>query len=631
MLRSALRGLAIAGLTLASQVGLSADEPRQIQYQTTSEDFLNPERGFLKFRNLVQPSGYAQVRAQGHSIIYGQVLASSFRDGPLSDEFLQKIQSGFDAARENGLKVKFRLSYSNDIGQPDAPKAVVLQHIQQLAPLWERNKDVMFHMDAGFIGAWGEWHSSTNGLTNPTDRSDILHAILDALPVDRSVSVRTPHFKREIFTGSQVTAIEITSETAFDGSDLSRVGHVNDCFLSSPTDVGTYINPGGQWPVSRELEYIGNESKYVAFGGETCGLDARNESARAIAEMQQLHIDYLNLDWHPDVIQRWKDEGKFAEISRNIGYRYQLNSVALPDTARIGGVLNLQIDLENVGFGELFNGRKVEVVLRNNQTAELTTTALSVDPRRWTGGEKQTLTLQLALPETLANGTYTLGLWLPDADSDLRNDVRYAIRFANENVWDPISGVNWLSNSLHLTRETVGVLLEDASSLREIVGNEALLGDFDGDGDNDVADIDALAAAIRAQSNDLRWDLDGDERVSSADQTTWVRVIKYTTAGDATLDGTFDSTDLVQAFQAGRYETGLAAGWAEGDWTGDGLFDSGDLVAAFTAGGYEAEAVEVTVVPEPTSSAFAVTAFAFVCGSVLRRRVRGNIDTAATR
>ncbi|MCA9774986.1 MAG: hypothetical protein KC466_21380, partial [Myxococcales bacterium] len=108
--------------------------------------------------------------------------------------------------------------------------------------------------------------------------------------------------------------------------------------------------------------------------------------------------------------------------------------------------------------------------------------------------------------------------------------------------------------------------------------------DFDGDGDNDVADIDALAAAIRAQSNDLRWDLDGDGRVSSADHTTWVRVIKYTTAGDATLDGKFDSTDLVQAFQAGRYETGLAAGWAEGDWTGDGLFDSGDFLGRIRAG-----------------------------------------------
>ena len=226
-----------------------ADEPplETIEYQPSTADFVNPERGFFHFRSLTSTSGYNNVRSQGHSLIYGQILASNFRNGPLSQTFLNQIQAGFNAARINGIKVKPRVAY-NDDGGADAPKSVILNHIQQLKPLWEANKDVIYLMDAGFIGGWGEWHSSTNGLDNNADRTEILGAILDALPVDRMVGIRTPHYKREIFNGSPTNATnKITAANAFDGSDLSRVGHLNDCFLASGTDFVTYAYQGAGW------------------------------------------------------------------------------------------------------------------------------------------------------------------------------------------------------------------------------------------------------------------------------------------------------------------------------------------------------------------------------------------------
>lgn len=51
--------------------------------------------------------------------------------------------------------------------------------------------------------------------------------------------------------------------------------------------------------------------------------------------------------------------------------------------------------------------------------------------------------------------------------------------------------------------------------------------------------------------------------------------------GDSNRDGVFDSSDLVQVFQGGRFETNQAAEFADGDWNGDGVFDTSDLVAAF--------------------------------------------------
>ena len=66
-------------------------------------------------------------------------------------------------------------------------------------------------------------------------------------------------------------------------------------------------------------------------------------------------------------------------------------------------------------------------------------------------------------------------------------------------------------------------------------------------------------------------------------------------AGDANRDGLFNSSDLVQAFQAGEYEDDVEdnSSWEEGDWNGDGDFDSSDLVEAFKGGQYERKSLTV--------------------------------------
>ena len=57
-------------------------------------------------------------------------------------------------------------------------------------------------------------------------------------------------------------------------------------------------------------------------------------------------------------------------------------------------------------------------------------------------------------------------------------------------------------------------------------------------------------------------------------------------AGDANHDGRFDQSDLVEVFQAGKYDSAQPAEWSEGDWNGDGQFDSSDLILAFQSGNY---------------------------------------------
>jgi hypothetical protein len=132
-------------------------------------------------------------------------------------------------------------------------------------------------------------------------------------------------------------------------------------------------------------------------------------------------------------------------------------------------------------------------------------------------------------------------------------------------------------------------------------------GNFVRDETLNVDDISRLSAAILASSSDLVYDLNDDELVNVADLQFWVHDIFGTWTGDANLDGEFKSSDLVNVFQAGKYELDTAATWSEGDWNADGRFTTRDLVAAFQDGGYEqGPRASVTAVPEPTSGFIAV-------------------------
>jgi hypothetical protein len=125
-------------------------------------------------------------------------------------------------------------------------------------------------------------------------------------------------------------------------------------------------------------------------------------------------------------------------------------------------------------------------------------------------------------------------------------------------------------------------------------------GDFDGNGQLDAIDLGQLTEALHAEDPDLVFDLNFDGSVEASDLSKWVKVFKHTWFGDANLDGEFNSSDMVQVFAAGKYETEEAAGWAEGDWDGSGFFDSSDMVTAFADGGYEkGPQTDAVAVPEP--------------------------------
>jgi len=257
----------------------------------------------------------------------------------------------------------------------------------------------------------------------------------------------------------------LSSAQAFSNDVRARIGHHNDAFLNEWGNDGTYVGWDEELDDSPEVrQYIADETLYVPNGGET---NVEGSSLASIvaaydttmAELSRYHWSFCGAEYSEDVTNRWRNNGTFAEMQRRLGYRYQLVSATLPETAKTGEQATIQIDIRNTGCAPLYNERHAYIVLRNQQSTFRI--QLATDPRRWLpNGTVTTINEQIDLPSDMPAGTYQLYLHLPDASATLADDPRYAIRFANTDVWDAATGMNSLNASV--------VLQEGTSDLQEV-------------------------------------------------------------------------------------------------------------------------------------------------------------------
>ncbi|MEX0681593.1 MAG: DUF4832 domain-containing protein [Balneolales bacterium] len=428
----------------------------RVSYASTDNDFPNPERGFyihyagIPDGTTLKPHVLQGLRDDNISIIHRSYNISAFRATDLTPLFIDQIEKDLEIVRDAGLKTNIQFRYSMAIGDPDAPLEIIKRHLEQLKPVLVNNYDVIHVATAGFIGAWGEWHNSSNDLDNPGNMREVLFKWLEVLPKDRMVVVRTPRYKFNVF--ERVEAI--SEKEAFNKSNLSRTGHYNAAFLASHNDMNTY----NYNDITFEKNYINQESRFVPMGGETGGVQSGEyyKCENALSELEHLRWSYLNSVWYPPTLQSWRDDGCMPEIKRRLGYRFVLKEGSFSEQAPPGGILSLNLDLKNVGFAAPYNPRGVQVILRNfTDPDEMWEITLPEDPRYWQAGESVHLSYELGIPEEL-NGFYEVLLNLPDPAENLRNRSEFSVRMANENVWEKGTGFNRLDHFIHIDTSVAG-------------------------------------------------------------------------------------------------------------------------------------------------------------------------------
>ena len=181
--------------------------------------------------------------------------------------------------------------------------------------------------------------------------------------------------------------------------------------------------------------------------------------------------------------------------------------------------------------------------------------------------------------------------------NSLTNDVDYDQDEGNQ-VGVPVFGpaMNLLRGSAGFSSGSQGMPMgRQVAIVSMFIEGADVAGDFNGDLLTNEDDIYLLCEALRNGTDDMTFDLNNDQMITTADHDVMIFDILNSTYGDANLDGVFDSADFIFVFQRGEYEDNVVgnSSWSDGDWNCDGEFDSGDLVAAFRSGKYVENAVEV--------------------------------------
>lgn len=426
-----------------------------IKYVLSNEIFPNPERGFMHIYTVAsEGTGLSSVRLkslvnENVTLIHRTYYLEKFKDKPMSSIELDLIRNDMQKMRDAGIKCVLTFAYTgidyvyNTESGEDAPYSTIEMHLDQLKPVFEENEDIIAFVTAGFIGPWGEWHSSTNGLETLYYKTKVLEKMLSVIPAGIMVQVRTPRYKQEIFN----TSASLDESNGYSESYLARVGHYNDCFMASENDYGTYTN------VEADKDYISQEGLFVPTGGETCPPvpeDYPTGCNVAAPTMRRLRWTYLNLDWYQPTINAWKASGCFEEFQRDLGYRLAMVSASLPKQAGVDHNFRFVIKITNKGYAPLYNYKITSLVLKNAVNSEFHEFQLSADLRECKpmGYLEMDETINL---DGIPPGSYNLYLKISDRSELLKNRSEYSVRLANINCWTiENGGMNSLNHQLEI-------------------------------------------------------------------------------------------------------------------------------------------------------------------------------------
>ena len=232
------------------------------------------------------------------SLIHQSYFLPDYRDAEhLPADFLTLVGDDLASARAAGVKLILRFAYrpnANYEGEPvyrDPTRSTILQHLDDLKPVLQANAGTIAYVDAGLLGPWGEWHSATPNNSdkdpgndpdgplmdelygspdpvskkpggNPQDPNynllnwdrklpnaiteEIVEKLLEVVPASRPIGIRYPLAKAALLEGKATADLTepLNETTAYQNTMRARLGAMNDCFLASVDDSGTYYYGG---------------------------------------------------------------------------------------------------------------------------------------------------------------------------------------------------------------------------------------------------------------------------------------------------------------------------------------------------------------------------------------------------
>lgn len=449
---------------LAPQKGVDLTSPSsELTFTESADEFRNPERGFNNANTFyswdIPYNLYGDALdndMNSNSLVFLLFYLSDYRYDYIPSDVLTEIGNVFAQVRDLGKKAVVRFAYSDHKDNEDAPLEWVEKHLVQLTPVLQANEDVIYVVQAGFIGICGEWYPGTIpnsyfkfewkgpddvDTSEFEDYARVIDALLDAVPQSRQVALRTWCYKRFYFytRGGTSGGGVWNPISAWETTPNSRLSFHNDGFAS-------YEHEGGSFTGQLDRDMCASQSAYMAVGGEpyskySSTMDGyfTNRMDRVMETARNQHISYLSdFELYGMNALDWMDPDQKDDLCKALGYRLWLSEVKLYVNGQDAGTpMTIQITLNNSGSAPVINKRPMKLVLLRDGVPPTVLVENLGEVRDVPPGGSRSFTRTFTIPACGIQGNDKLALWFPDASPSIADRAAYAIRLANDGIeWE---------------------------------------------------------------------------------------------------------------------------------------------------------------------------------------------------
>ena len=387
-------------------------------------------------------------------------------------------------------------------------KSWIQYHIWQLKPIFHEFEDIIMCVKTGMLGPWGEQHSSPEAQSVDAYKM-LLDAYLEAVPASRALLTHAGGFLAwynetygTTYTFTNIDAMPIPPK----GSSEARFGFFNDSYAAGSWGDNGSISEGNPMINSRYgsstydryrvITWL-NKQNQIVQGEGGIGNNVFGTMPGAILEAQQLRTSNLNMRhgnynrWNSFIYNEtnvttpvtfpandteefpsYSGETKTAifdpvydgktglEYFRDrMGYRLVLREANASEFVEQKGTLIFEGKIQNVGFGNVVNQKKVSVILKSKDGSKSYVAATNLDARDWLTDEGgngrpdntaawRDLNFSINMD---AFGEVSLGdydIYLKINDPKETSAIKRCIRFANKgNSWNTSLAANLIGST----------------------------------------------------------------------------------------------------------------------------------------------------------------------------------------
>jgi len=407
-----------------------------------SKEFIkNPDQGFYRpVIVTITPSNFKNSTNKPDQIYHLRCDISEFsgavnsdgKDIKLTDNALNRLDEYLNKIKLENKNAVIRFSYDPNYGgktNTEPSLSMIEEHIKQLSKILNKHLDTLTAIEAGMLGPWGEMHTSK--IATNENKALVFKYWLENTQ-DIPILGRTP---KALFTYFNKSLDEMEKYKINKNDKGYRLGLFNDCYLSSNNDVGTYtINR------TREVNWLSNQNQNLPYGGETCAVHSMSDAYICLPEMRLLCLSYLNKEYLQDVYKKWNNikydsnlgkDSTYYDISvldyinAHLGYRLVIRSIDINYKKR--GKYDLNINIENVGFGNLLKIKNVDIIY---------TDLNNIIIKRQNVGTYMGENILKIKGELLEKDNQDYKVFICLYSSIENNIIYYPIQFANENIYN---------------------------------------------------------------------------------------------------------------------------------------------------------------------------------------------------